>query len=114
MMEETAPIVPGEEDGRATPIGTLHKSIDQACYICLPNADQGRWMFAVLPIRHNPGNCGQGTVFRGGIKFRERLGIAKLAVLPDRVEVAHRISYLRGFRGLRLGLSQHRLVLAVP
>src|SRR5260221_1297842 len=110
MSVETAPIVPGEKDGRATPIGTLHKSIDQACYICLPNADQGRWMFAVLPIRHNPGNCRQGTVFRGGKKLPERLDIAKLAVLPDRIEVGQRIPTFTCSRLVRLWPARHRVV----
>ena len=35
MIIETAPVIPGEKDGRAVPVWTLHHGIDQSCHIGL-------------------------------------------------------------------------------
>ncbi len=62
MIVETAPIVPGEEDGPTVPIRPLHKSIHQTRDIRLTITNQSRGMLAGLPIRDNPGDGGQCPV----------------------------------------------------
>src|SRR5205823_3955921 len=97
--------------GRTVPIRSLHDGVDETGHVGLTGADQGRWMLAILAIRHDPGYRWQCAVFSGSVETGELLDIAQLTVLLHRIEVGQRIPDLWCSRVLWFGGAGHRGVI---
>ena len=81
MVVEASPVIPGEKDRRAIPVGPLHDGVDKTGNVCLAIANQSRRMFAVLTIGHHPGYSRKSTVLGGLVEVRNILDVAELSIL---------------------------------
>src|SRR5207245_6963387 len=66
VIVEAAPVIPGQEDGGAVPVRSLHGGIDQAGHPGLPLAHLGGRMLAVGTAGRDPGN-GRQVAIHGGV-----------------------------------------------
>src|SRR5947209_16935924 len=108
MIVEAAPVIPGQENRRTAPVWPLHDGVDQPGHIGLTCAHQGRWMFAILAIGHNPGDGWQATILGRSVEVVQLLDVAQLAILFHRIKVGQWIPDLRRARTLWLRCATHR------
>ena len=113
MVVEAAPVVPGQEDGAARPIGALHHGIDQARDPRLTGRDEIRRVFAVGVVRDDPRNRGQRARLGVGEESRRGPDVPELAVLVHRHEVGQRVPQAAGACALRLRCTRHLALVAV-
>src|SRR5689334_1985079 len=86
MIVEAAPIVPGKENSRALPVGTLHHSVYEVSDVCLPNTDLCHGVFTDTVFWDHPGDCRECAASGRGVKFVDRLNIRQLAILFNRIK----------------------------
>ncbi len=113
MIVESTPVVPGEENGRAVPIRSLHDGVDEAGDVGLANADEGRWMFALFPIWRHPRNCWQRAILGGRVEIAHRLDVGELPILLDGVKIRQRVPNPWRLRPLPHGSTRCRVIIAV-
>src|SRR6202165_3854389 len=91
MVVEAAPVIPGQEDWGAAPIGARHDRIHQAGHIRLADADPRRRVLTDGARGNHPANRRQRATAGRGVEVLDRLDVAQLPVVLDRVEVGKRI-----------------------
>ncbi len=113
VIVEAAPVIPGQEDGGAVPVRSLHGGVDQPGDPGLPLAHLGGRMLAVGTAGRDPGN-GRQVAILGGVEIVGDIGdVVQLTVLLDGVEVGQRIPDAGGLGPLLGGRAAHRVVRAV-
>src|SRR5262245_4012314 len=59
MIVESAPVIPGNEYGRAVPVLALHDRVYGLCHEILTRFKLHGWVIACGKWRRHPGHCGQ-------------------------------------------------------
>ena len=114
VVVEAAPVIPGEEDRGAVPVGALHDRVDQAGDVGLAGADERRRVLRDGAVRVDPRDRRQGAVLGRGEEVRQRLDVAELVVLGDVGERRQRVPDPGRLRSLLDRRARHRgVVLAV-
>ena len=68
VVEEAAPVVPGQEDRRAVPVGASHHGVHELGHPRLPFGDWGAGMVAVGPVGRDPRHVRQRAARRRGVE----------------------------------------------
>ena len=114
VVVEATPVVPGQEDRGAVPVGALHDRVDQARHVGLARGDQPGRVLRHRPVGDDPGDRRQGSRLRRGEEVRQRLDVGQLVVLLDVGEVRQRVPDAGCLGALANRSARHgRVVVAV-